>query len=169
MSEKYTVAFEHTLEIIDKESGQLLDTLTVTNRIPGAGIEFLMTAPFGDAATIPTFYCGLFRNNYIPTDSTSSADLPSVMGEMVTFEEPTRPVWQRAYAGGVMSNNSNKAVFTPIQEVGVYGSFIVSSPTKGGSSGLLISVARFPTVKNLSPGMEAKLSTGLTFVPINTI
>lgn len=169
MSEIYRAAFKHTLEIFDKGTGELVDSVTVFNRIPGAGIDFLMQAPFGDMPAISNFYCGLFKNNYMPSDSSSATDLPSVMGEFITYAESSRPIWQRQYSGGVMTNNSNKAVFTPTQDASVHGSFIISTSNKGGNNGLIISVARFPTVKALSSGMEAKLSTGLTYVPINTI
>lgn len=161
--------FRHVLELYDKATGELVDREDVFNLIPNVGIDFLAQAPFGDAAPIPQFYCGLFTANYIPTSSVTSAQIPTSMAEFVAYPNATRPSWDRAYANHTHDNAASKAIFLPSVDANVYGSFIVSSPTKGGNDGLLLSVARFSTVKALSAGLEAKLWCGLTYVASNTI
>lgn len=164
------LGFRHELSIYDIATGELVEQEVKLNRIPQAGIDFLIQTPFGDVAPIPNFYCGLFRNNFSPDTNTSSADIPSLMGELVDYSETTRPIWNRSYNGaGTLDNIANKAVFTPTADKTVYGSFIVSNPVKGGSTGLLLSVVRFATVKTLSIGQEAKLVCGLTYIPANVI
>ncbi len=169
MIEQLKPAFRHDLELVDIATGEIVDRVTVFNRIPDAALEFLMLAPFGQAAPVSTFYCGLLRENFMPSGSMSSADIPTAMGEFIDYEEPTRPIWTPAYDNGVYSNIASPAIFTPTQDRSVRGSFIVSSATKGGNTGLLLSVARFPTVKQVSVGLEAKLKTGLTYMPVNSI
>lgn len=160
--------FYHTLELYSRLTGELVHSETEHNRIPQEGLDFLIQAPFGLVASVPTFYCGLFRNNYVPVAGTSAADIPSVMGEIVDYAEGSRPAWVYAYNGaGTIDNVANKAVFTPTQERTAIGSFIVSSATKGGNTGLILSVARFATAKVLSPDVEAKLVCGLTYYPTN--
>lgn len=164
------LGFRHELELYDKETGLLVAREVKYNRIPQAGIDFLIQTPFGDVGPVPNFYCGLFRNNFLADANTSAADIPAVMGEFVEYSEATRPVWQRSYNGaGTYDNVDAKAVFTPTADRTVYGSFIVSNPTKGASSGLLLSVVRFSTAKQLSVGLEARLVCGLTYIPTNVI
>lgn len=162
------LGFRHDLEIIDLATGEVIDRETQYNRIPQAGIDFLIQSPFGDTPAIGQFYCGLFKNNFVPAAGTSAADIPAVMGEFVDYAEATRPLWERGYNGaGTLSNQASKAIFTPTVDATVYGTFIVANPTKGSNTGPLLSVARFSTVKQLSVGLEARLVCGLTYIPSN--
>lgn len=161
--------FRHVLELYDIATGELVDREDVFNLIPDVGIDFLATSPFGDTAPIQQFYCGLFSQNFVPTRTTKSTDIPAVMGEFVNYSDATRPTWDRVYANHTQDNMASKAVFIPTSDATVYGSFIVSSPTKGGNNGVLLSVARFSTTKALSVGLEAKLWCGLTYVASNSI
>lgn len=164
------LGFRHELQIFDKATGELVDSEVAYNRIPQAGIDYLIQTPFGDVAPVTTWYCGLFRNNFLADAGTSAADIPSVMGEFVDYSEATRPLWDRAYNGaGTMDNSLSRAVFTPTVDRQVYGSFIVSNAAKGGSTGLLLSVVRFSTVKQVYVGQEAKLVCGLTYIPANVL
>lgn len=164
------LGFKHELEIVEIATGKVVAREVKLNRIPQAGIDFLIQAPFGDMPPISTWYCTLYRNNVLPDANTSAADLPSVLGEFVDYSEATRPEFVRSYNGaGTMDNAANKAVFTPTAEQSVYGSAIVSNPTKGANTGLVLSAVRFSTVKPLSIGLEARLVCGLTYIPTNVI
>lgn len=158
------VGFIHHLEILDKNGDVIDDTGPIENVVPFGGIEFLISSPFGDAAPIPTFYCGLFTKNFVPDHSTSVANLQRDMGELINIEEASRPTWDRVYDnGGGYNNYDSPAIITPTQDVAVYGSFVISSDTKGGTNGLLISVARFQEVKRLTALNPARLKTSLTY------
>lgn len=158
--------FEHVLELYDKETGELLSVERKFNRIPQLGLDFLIKAPFGKTPAISSWYCGLFAANFTATASTVASDIPTNMNEFTSYAESARPAWTNAYDNsGTLSNAASKAVFTPNANATVYGSFIVSSSEKGGSGGLLLSVAKFDTAQNLTSGVEAKLSCGLTYVP----
>lgn len=161
------LGFRHELQLFDRVTGELVHAETKYNRIPQAGLDFLAQAPFGDVAPIPAFYCGLFKNNFLATAGTTAADIPSVMGEFVDYAEATRPEWQRQYTDGTYDNLGSKAIFTPTQDATVYGSFIVSNAVKGSNTGLLLSVVRFATAKQLSTQLEAKLVCGITYIPTN--
>lgn len=164
------LGFKHELEIVEIATGRVIEREVKYNRIPQAGVDFLIQTPFGDTPPVATWYCTLFRNNFVPDANTSAADLPSVMGEFVDYSETTRPEFVRAYNGaGTMDNAASKAVFTPTAEQTVYGSVIVSNPIKGASTGLLLSAVRFSTVKQLSIGQAARLVCGLTYIPTNVI
>lgn len=168
-SEMKVLGFRHELEIVDLATGKVIDREVKYNRIPQAGLDFLILSPFGDTPSIGAFYCGLFKNNFVADSNTTSADIPANMGEFLDYTEATRPLWNRAYNAGTLDNFSSKAVFTPTQDVSIYGSFICSNQTKGANSGLLLSVVRFSTVKQLSTGQEANLVCGLTYIPTSAI
>lgn len=166
----HVLGFKHELTIYDIATGEVVDHEVKYNLIPQAGIDFLIQTPFGDVAPIPAFYCGLFRNNVLPTSGMTAADIPTTLGEFVNYAETSRPAWNRAYnLAGTQDNSASKAVFTPTAEANVYGSFMVANPTKGSNTGLLLSVVRFSTVKPLSVGLEAKLVCGLTYIPTNSV
>lgn len=163
------LGFRHELQLFDRLTGELIHSEVKHNRIPQAGLDFLMQAPFGDVAPIPQLYCGLFKNNYLATSATTAADIPTVMGEFVDYSEPTRPLWSKSYTLGTYDNVADKAIFTPTQEATVYGSFIVSNQSKGSNTGLLLSVVRFATAKSLTPELEAKLICGITYIPTSSV
>lgn len=164
------LGFRHELQIFDIATGELIESEVKFNRIPQAGLDFLIQSPFGLVAPVPNFYCALFSNNFLADANTSAADLPGVMGEFTAYSEATRPAWVHTYNGaGTIDNFASKAIFTPTADGVAYGSVIVANPTKGANSGLLLSVARYSTVKPLSVGMEAKLLCGITYIPANAI
>jgi len=164
-----SIGFIHDLEIVDAK-GRVIHRERVCNLIPQDGLAFLIQSPFGDTAPITNFYCGLFTNNYVPTDATGAADIPVNMGEFVQYSETTRPIWENVFVPyGQYTNENDPAVFTPEADASVYGSFLVSSATKGGNSGLLLSVARFSTVKALSTGNAARLRASLTYIPTDVL
>lgn len=161
--------FHWQLETLNPETG-LVELSDAWNRIPQAGLDFLIQSPFGDVPAVGSFYCALFTKDFTPTALTRASDIPSVMGEFIAYAELSRPVWDRSYNGaGTISNFASKAVFTPTADARVYGAVLVSSPTKSSPDGLLLSVVRFNTFKQLTAGEEAKLVAGLTYIPTNAI
>jgi len=157
------------LEIVNAD-GTIASRSRETNKIPDDSLAFLMQAPFGDVSAVSTFYCGLFRGNYIPSGATAAADIPSNMIEFVDYSESVRPTWQRAFDNAAtMDNVLNRASYTVTQDRTLYGSFIVSDSTKGGNTGLLLSCCRFSTAKQVSAGQTINLQTGLTYVPTSAL
>jgi hypothetical protein len=164
------LGFRHELQIFDIATGKLIDSEVKFNRIPQAGLDFLIQSPFGVVAPIPSFYCALYSNNFLADGNTSAADLPGAMGEFTAYSEATRPAWVHAYNGaGALDNAASKAIFTPTADGVAYGSVIIANPTKGATTGLLLSVVRYSTIKPLSAGLEAKLLCGITYIPTNVI
>src|SRR5690606_17404717 len=106
--------FKWEIELVDLATGEVIEREVQHNRIPKEGLDFLIQAPFGAVAPVGSFYCGLFRANYLPVAETKAADIPNTLQEFVDYAEPTRPLWERAYNGaGTQDNFANKAVFTP--------------------------------------------------------
>lgn len=161
--------FVWNLDILGLDGEPILSE-TNHNIIPSDGLNFLIRSPFGDVMPVTKFYLGLFRGNYVPSPSTSAADIPGNMIEMVDFSETSRPEWDRAFSGTAsMDNLDSKAEFTITQDRTIYGAFLVSDATKGGNNGLLLSCVRFPTPKQVTAGQIVKLSGGLTYSSTNIL
>lgn len=170
MSEQIEVkGFQWDLEILS-EQGEVTHKESQHNLIPTQGMDFLVRSPFGDTAPISTFYLGLFRGNYIPTPATSAVDIPTNMNEFVEYSEAERPLWERSFAApSSMDNAASKASFTITQDRTIYGAFLVSDPTKGGNSGLVLSCVRFASPQTVTAGQVVNLSGGLTYISTNVI
>lgn len=161
--------FRWELEIVN-EDGTVACREVKDNLIPSDGLDFLIRAPFGDISPVSTFYLGLYRGNYIPSSSTTSADIPSNMNEMIDYSEVSRPEWMRELTGiSTYDNSQNKAEFTVTQARTVHGAFLVSDPNKGSNSGLLLSCVRFSSPKNVEAGQTVKLSGGITYTSTSLI
>lgn len=161
--------FIYDIQLVDA-NGAIVDTWQQKNLIPQAGIDFLMLSPFGLQSQIATFYCGLWQANYVPTASTTAADIPVNMGEFVGYSEAQRPVWTPVYDGvGTLDNIASRASFTFTADQLIRGALLVSSPTKGSNSGLLLSALRFPTARQVGAGLTLYLNATLTYIPTNTI
>lgn len=161
--------FQWTLEIKEAD-GSVAHKETRFNLIPSQGMDFLVRTPFGDVSPVSTFYLGLFRGNYVPSPATSATDIPTNMNEFIDYSEAQRPLWDRTFsAPSSMDNATSKASFTITQDRTIYGAFLVSSPVKGGNSGLLLSCVRFSSPKPVSVGQVVELSGGLTYISTNVI
>lgn len=155
--------FEWGFELYDKATGQLIDSEHVLNMIPNQAWDFLIPAALGDIAAIGTFYCGLYTADYSPDAGVKASDLPGLV-EFTGYPGSTRPLYERSYSSaGVLSNVLNKAVITPTQDARAYGMFLVSASEKGSGSGILLSIGRFATAKQLTSGVEAKLIATASF------
>lgn len=155
------------VEVIDGATGQVRHDDKGFNKIPNAGRDFLAQSPFGAVSPITDFYVGLFDQNYIPSAAALSSDLPNTVGEFLGYSEATRPAWERVYddATGTHSNEASRAVFTVTVERRVYGLFMNSSSGKGTDTGLLLSVMRLPTPRDLKVGDVVRAAAGIIYVP----
>jgi len=157
--------FTHHFELLNPD-GSLARAWEVPNLIPQVGVDYIAKAIFGDTAAIGTFYMGLYQGNYTPTPPTTAADLPVNAQEFLQYSEATRPLWNRTYDGvGAISNINNRAEFTCTQNARLYGGFLVSSNVKGGSTGLLLSIARFDTPADVTAGQTLRAYSTINLIP----
>ena len=170
MSENLNVGgFHYRFRVLNPD-GSIDCDIEADNLIPQDGLSFLLLSPFGDSAPISTFYCGLWRGNVVPTASLKATDIPSNLQEFVGYSQATRPIWTRLHDGvGTIDNAANLAEFTVTADATLHGALLVSDPTKGGNSGLLLSCVRFPTPKPVTAGQKCQLIAGITYVPTNVI
>lgn len=157
--------FTYRSEII-LPSGELILGPPVQNLMPQEGVDFVASLLLGSGA-VPNanWYMGLFEANYVPTKAIKAADLPGLVGECTAYEGTARPAWNGSYDGvSVVSNQASKTKFKMTADKTIYGGFIVSSSTKAGGGGVLVSIARFPSPQVLTAGTEYGVISDLPLI-----
>lgn len=169
MKQALLTTVEYTPEIWFPD-GRVVRGETVRNIIPQVGIDHVAGLIRGTTSIISTWYVGVFQGNYTPTSATTSADLQTGAQESQSYSEVARPEWIDAYDDvGVIDNVDSRAVFTFTAERTLYGAFLVASATKGGNTGMLLSIARFSAPQTVPIGAQLRVAAGLTLVPTNLI
>lgn len=163
---KLGFGLEYHFTLLDR-FGRRMDEWDATNLVPNAGLVFLLKAPFGDTASISTFYLGLYANAFEPSPATVAADIPNSMGEITAYSEAVRPEWERAYSNGAYSSADTPAEFTMTSDVLVRGLFLCSAPAKGVGTGLLLSALRLSTARQAYAGSKLQVHGSLTYVPVS--
>jgi hypothetical protein len=131
------------------------------NLLPQVGINHAAGLLLGTTAPISAWYVGLFEGNYVPDASVTAAQLTSLVGECTAYSEAARPLWAGVYDGvSSVDNLASKATFTLTADKLIYGAFLVSSSTKGGTSGVLLSIARYSTPQDLKSGAVFSVGVG---------
>lgn len=137
------------------------------NLMPQVAIDHIASLIRGSGATpIANWYMGLFEGNYVPTAGVTAADLPGVVGECQAYDEASRPLWAHTYDGeSVIGNETNLTVFTMNATKRINGAFLCSNGAKGGNTGLILSICRFDTPRDVTPGQEFGVGGLLTLIP----
>lgn len=168
MNHRLPIGFVYDTE--HYRGGVLLSAQRAYNIIPQAGVNHVAALIRGSGPLVSNWYMGLFEGNYTPTDATTSSDLPANAQEFVGYSEDPRPAWTHAYDGtAVISNTANRTLFTITEDKTVYGGFLISNSSKGGNTGVLLSIARFPTADELRTGDEYRITAGITLVPTSIL
>lgn len=101
------------------------------------------TAAVANANASATVAGALFAIEPRPADTMASKSF----NETTPYSDATRPAWTRngAAASGAMSNSSSRASFTINATGRVFGAFLASNNTKGGTTGTLYGGGLFST------------------------
>jgi hypothetical protein len=116
-------------------------------------------AALGATSKISTWYLAVFSAAVTPIASWTAANFSSNAAEITSSSEgysnATRPAWTPgSVSAGVIGNLSSKAVFTIYctTSINISGAALLSSNTKGGTSGTLVSASRFGTARTVNSG-----------------
>jgi hypothetical protein len=162
MNNHLSAGFTYTVETINA-AGDVIDTEGVKNLMPGEGLVHVLNTTFKSAAQVPSWYIGLFEGNYTPTLNDVAATFPALATECVTYTEATRVLFvPGATTGGVVDNIASKAEFTMSAAKTIYGGMMTSASAKGSTSGVLISLVRFGSPKQLELGGILRVTAGFT-------
>jgi hypothetical protein len=129
-------------------AGEVIDREEITNLVTNEGLDHVLNTVFHGGTQIATWNIGLFEGNYTPTPSITAANIASAATESNAYDETTRQEFNEAAASGQsITNSASKATFTMNATKNIYGAFLISQNTKGGTSGVLFSAARFAAPK----------------------
>jgi hypothetical protein len=163
----FKLGFEYTVEQI--RDGEVIASETIHNLMPTEGATYFLSAALLGAAQTSTWYIGLFENDYTPvaTDTQALFVGSAYARETTAYTETTRPQWQNdPILNGVLTNTTNKAVFTFNATKTIYGAFLTTASTKGGTTGVLLSAARFLSPKPVQNTDILRVVAGIAIVNV---
>lgn len=147
-------------------AGKLTWEETIHNRIPQEGIDFVAGLLAATVSPITPWYVGVFENDYTPVTSTSAAGLNTVIGETTAYENATRPTWVKVYDDvSRIDNAASRAEFVFTADKRIYGGFLTSTQAKQDTSGLILSIARFTSPRDVEVGGTLRVLAGVQLVP----
>jgi len=142
------------IEHYDRQ-GKLLDKQTCPNGITNVGKNYILDTMFNNQTQIAqSAWCiGLIDNAGGPVLSASDT-MSSHAGwtELTAYTESTRVAWGSGSSSGQSTTNATPATFDMNATNTVYGIFINSNNTKGGTSGTLWSTAAFSSTVPVNNG-----------------
>jgi hypothetical protein len=120
------------------------------NLLPTEGLNHLLNVALDDTAALGAFYLALFSGAYTPVAGITAASFAATATELTSntegYSDTTRRLWDPAAASaGAKDNYASKAAFNieTATSVTIRGAALLSSNVKGGTAGVLISIARF--------------------------
>lgn len=135
------------------------------NLLPQAGIDHIAGLLRGTGSLISNWHVGVYEGDFVPTSATTAADLPTNAQESVAYSEAARPLWDETYDGvQLITNFDNPAVFTFTADKRLYGGFLISDSNKGNNAGVLLSIARFSTPRDVPAGSEFRVRISISLV-----
>lgn len=129
------------------------------NSVVREGRNHMLNVVLHNQAQVAQWYMALFGGDVSVNGNTwTAANFSAVATEITDYDETERPAFDEGAAvDGVLNNGGAEAAFTFNAAGTAYGGAIISSNTKGGTSGLLFSAARFPSAKPYEPSDKIKV------------
>lgn len=133
------------------------------NLVPFEGLNHMLNVTLKGATPAPAWYIGLFEGDFTPNHGITAAQLPGLATECTAYSASTRVQFQPGpVANGSVNNSAALAEFTFTSNKTVRGAFISSAPAKGATTGVLLSVVRFPSPKVQETGSILRVFAGPT-------
>ena len=129
-----------------------LGWVATKNLLTTEGINHLLSVGIAGGVQVGTWYIAPFSGNISVADTLTAATFASSATELTTqYSESSRVAFQESVPASKSTNNtSNPSVFTTASDnVNIWGIGLLSISTKGSTSGTLLSVAKYSTVRNL--------------------
>jgi len=128
--------------------GKVIDEFEDDNLIVNEGLNSMIGVGLHADSQITSWYMGVFEGNYTPVAGDAAATIAANATESSAYTSSTRPAFTpAAVSGQSITNSANRASFTFNATKNIYGAFLISSATIGGTTGVLFSAARFSAVK----------------------
>jgi hypothetical protein len=152
--EHYSAEFNNKRELIRVHK--------VRNGITDTGRNKILNVMFTSDTQITTWYVGLINNTPAPTLAGSDT-IGSHAGwvESTDYTQANRVTWAPAASTAQLVTNASPMLFDINATVTIYGVFVVSNNTKGGTSGLLWATGAFSAPDPCTPGEQLKITYGV--------
>lgn len=163
---KITVQGVYQGQII--RAGRVIDEFEEPNLVVNEGLNNLLSVYFNGGGQTTTWYMSIFENNWTPLSTTTAATIAGVgvaneISGASGYTSATRPEYvEAAPSSQSISNSASRASFVFNTAKTVYGAFLISNSTKGGTTGVLFSAARFSAAKAVESGDELLLTYTFT-------
>lgn len=126
------------------------------NLIVDQGIIYILGVAFGATTKITTWYLALYATGVTPATTWTAANFTANSGEITSttegYSESVRQTWTSAAPlANAISNLASLATFTiaTASSITVNGAGLLSSNTRGGTSGTLASAGRYASARTL--------------------
>lgn len=121
------------------------------NLVPTVGKNKFLDATLKTGLASPAWYVGL-KNTGAPAAGDTMSSHAS-WTENTSYTQANRPALTLgAVSGGSVNNSASKASFTMNATTTIFGAFVTDSNTKGGTTGVLLSVSDFASSKAVDDG-----------------
>lgn len=158
MDSKVHHGFTYLVETIDKD-GNVTAREIAHNLIPIEGLNHMGDVVFNQGTPVSTWYVGLFEGDYTPVPGDTMATFPTAATECTAYTGDRKALDLAAFDAGASDNQANRAEFVGTTDgKTIRGGFVASSPTKGATTGVLISAVRFPSPKTLDNGTTLRVT-----------
>ena len=142
MEQKLAGGCDWTFEQFEPD-GRLVSSRTVRNLMPEEGRNYVIGAAIADAPQRTAWYCGVYEGDFTPDGTETAATIVGAAAECTAYSGAVRPtVVFGTVSDGSIDNAAAKVEMTFTADKTLYGGFVSSSPVKGGTTGVLLSVAR---------------------------
>lgn len=146
--------------------GELIDEWESKNLAVNQGLNDNLNCYFNAGGQTTTWYMGIFQGNYTPVATDTAASIAGNSTECSSYSSATRPQWQNAAPSAqVITNAANRATFTFTGTVTVYGAFLISNNTIGGTAGVLFAAAQFGASKAVVASDQLLLTYQINALP----
>ena len=135
------------------------DLQVTSNLVVAEGILYVLNAALGGAAQTSNWFLAPYSGNATPASNWTAANFATNATEITSdtqgYSEANRQPWvSSAAADGKIGNLSSYAQFSIVSSspLNIYGAGLLSSQTKGGTSGTLVSATRFEPARQVNNG-----------------
>jgi hypothetical protein len=130
--------------------GEIVEEFADDNLIVNQGLNDILNCYLNAGSQTTSWFLGIFQGNYTPVSTDTASSIAGNSTECSSYSSATRPAWSPAAPSGQsITNAANRATFTFNAGVTVYGAFLISNNTIGGTSGVLLAAAQFGTPKSV--------------------
>lgn len=158
--------FKYLVELVDKD-GNVVDSEEVHNLVPIEGLNHFLNVVLKGSAQAPNWFIGLFEGNYTPTTNDVMATFAAAATETTVYSGGTRKALTLGtVVAGAVDNTASAAEFPFSTNKTIYGAFISSSSSQGGTSGVLLSAVRFSSPKAAQPDFTLRVPAGFALASL---